>query len=100
MFLASLGWRSFLKDNNHMGQPTSQPCIGRLIRCTEYSWARAKELQSRFGCASISETIEWLILCQVHPVDEAAAMFRQRKKRGGRGGVHVVPDHVELPPEG
>jgi hypothetical protein len=89
-----------LKDNKHMGQPNDKPCIGRLIRCTEYTWALLHELQNRFGCQSISETIEWLILCQAHPVSEAAAIFRQRKKRGGRGGVHVVPDHFELPPDG
>ena len=83
-----------------MGQPNDKPCIGKLIRCTEYTWELLQELQSRCGCESISEAIEWLILCQVHPVDEAAAIFRQRKKRGGRGGVHVVPDHFELPEEG
>lgn len=52
------------------------------------------------GCRSMSEYIEWIILSQDYGPAEAEALLSLRKQRGGRGGVHVVPDDFVLPPEG
>lgn len=52
------------------------------------------------GCRSLSEYVEWLILSQRFSAPEAESLLRMRRQRGGRGGVVVVPDGVEIPPEG
>ena len=75
-------------------------CNPRLIRCTDLAWAIADELQVEHNCDSISELIEWVLLSQRYPVDQAAAIFARRKKRGGLGGIYVLPDEAQLPPEG
>lgn len=70
------------------------------VGLTDLAWKIVAEESSRIGCSSASEYIEWLILCQRYPASEASSLLRLRRRRGGRGGVHVVPDDVELPPEG
>ena len=77
-----------------------QNCKPRLIRCTELAWEIAARLQAEFGCVSVSEVVEWLLLCQEFDEETATVFFRHRKKRGGLGGVHVLPDSATLPPEG
>lgn len=72
----------------------------RLIGLTDLAHSIANRHAEQEGCKSLSEWIEWVILCQEFPPDEAASLLALRKQRGGRGGVIVVPDHFALPPEG
>jgi hypothetical protein len=44
--------------------------------------------------------LEWLVLSQQFPKAEAEALWKLRRKRGGIGGVIVLPDNAKLPPEG
>jgi hypothetical protein len=71
-----------------------------LIGLTDLAREIAKKNASDQGFSSLSEYVEWLILCQQFSEPEAAALLQLRNKRGGRGGVHVLPDHATLPPEG
>lgn len=70
------------------------------VGLTDLAWAIVGEETAATGCSSASEYLEWLVLCQRFPAAEAASLLSLRRRRGGRGGVHVVPDDVELPPEG
>ena len=70
------------------------------IGLTDLAWQIAREEQAAHGCSSLSEYLEWVVLCQRFPAGEASTLLRLRKQRGGRGGVHVVPDGAVLPPEG
>ena len=69
------------------------------VGLTELAWKIVEEETAATGCTSGSEYVEWLILSQRFPAAEAASLLSLRRRRGGRGGVHVVPDDVELPPE-
>jgi hypothetical protein len=70
------------------------------IGMTDLAWTIVAEESKRSGCSSDSEYLEWLVLSQRFSADEAASLLRLRRQRGGRGGVHVVPDDFVLPPEG
>lgn len=70
------------------------------IGLTDLAWQIAREEQVASGCNSLSEYIEWVVLCQRFSAAEATALMRLRKQRGGLGGVRVVPDDAVLPPEG
>jgi len=70
------------------------------IGMTDLAWQIVADESEKSGCSSASEYLEWIVLSQRFSAPEAAALLRQRRQRGGRGGVHVVPDEVELPPEG
>lgn len=72
----------------------------RLIGLTDLAHQIASEETEVNGCKSVSEYIEWLILCQRFSAPEATSLLAMRKQRGGRGGVIVLPDHAVLPPEG
>ena len=71
----------------------------RSLYLSDHALALGEQLQSELGCASISEMIEWLILCQKHTVVDARSLLNQRSKRGRRWPV-VQPDDAVLPPEG
>ena len=79
-------------------QPT--PVKQRLIGLTDLAHSIASEQATANDCDSVSEYVEWLILCQQFSKDEAASLLKLRRKRGGRGGVVVLPDNAVLPPEG
>lgn len=79
-----------------MHAPVNKTRIGM----TDLAWAIVADESAKTGCSSASEYLEWLVLCQRFSAPEAAALLSQRRKRGGRGGVHVLPDDAELPPEG
>lgn len=70
------------------------------VGLTELAWKIIEEETAATGASSASEYVEWLVLCQRFPAAEAASLLSLRRRRGGRGGVHVVPDDVDLPPEG
>lgn len=71
-----------------------------LIGLSDLAKSIATRNAKATGCRSLSEYIEWIVLSQDYPPDEAEALLRLRLQRGGLGGVHVVPDDFELPPEG
>ena len=79
-----------------MPEPVRKSPVG----LTDLAWSIAKERATKDGCSSVSEWLEWIVLSQQFSAPEAAALLKMRRQRGGRGGVVVVPDHVELPPEG
>lgn len=79
-----------------MAEPVKKSRVGM----TDLAWKIVEEESARTGCSSASEYLEWLVLCQRFSATEAVALLGQRRKRGGRGGVHVLPDDAELPPEG
>ena len=70
------------------------------IGMTDLAWQIAREQAAASGCRSISEWLEWVVLSQQFAAPEAASLLKLRRQRGGKGGVVVVPDDVELPPEG
>lgn len=70
------------------------------VGLTDLAWQIVAEQTAATGCTSASEYIEWLILCQKFPAAEAVSLLSLRRRRGGRGGVHVVPDAFDLPQEG
>lgn len=73
---------------------------GKLIRLTDLAWQIASEHAASDGYDGVSDWLEYLVLCQQFSPPEALALWRQRTRRGGLGGVRVVPDVVRLPPEG
>lgn len=79
---------------------TAAPVHQTKIHLSDLAQAIADELQLSLGCDSRSELIEWLILCQRFSAPEARVLLANRRKRGERGIVVVVPDDYELPPEG
>lgn len=78
----------------------SSPVNKRLIGLTDLAYQIAVDGAETDGCSSASEWIEWVILSQRFPRDEAAALLKLRRQRGGRGAVVVLPDNAVLPPEG
>lgn len=76
--------------------------ISRTITITlsEFGLAVLDDVQQQLGCASRSETIEWLALCQRYSTAEARALLKNRRQRGERTAITVLPDDAELPPEG
>lgn len=79
-----------------MNSPVRKSPVG----LTDLAWQIVAEQTADTGCTSASEYLEWLVLCQRFPAAEALSLLGMRRRRGGRGGVHVVPDDFELPPEG
>ena len=77
----------------------SAPVNKRLIGLTDLACKIADDHATAQGL-NRSEWIEWVILCQQFPRDDAESLWSLRRQRGGRGGVHVVPDDVELPEAG
>ena len=77
-----------------------RPVEKTKIGLTDLAVQIAREEQQACGCSSLSEYLEWLILCQRFSAPEASALLRLRKQRGGLGGVRVLPDDAVLPPEG
>jgi len=76
-----------------------EPVNKRLIGLTDLACQIADDHATAQGLTR-SEWLEWVILCQQFPRYEAESLWSLRRQRGGRGGVHVVPNAVELPPEG
>ncbi len=56
----------------------------QTVHLSDHAVALSKDLQIELGCESISELIEWLILCQRHSVVDARALLGKRSKRGRR----------------
>jgi hypothetical protein len=79
-----------------MPEPVRKSPVG----LTDLAWSIAREKATADGCSSVSEWLEWIILSQHFSAPEAASLLRMRRQRGGRGGVVVVADNVDLPPEG
>ena len=77
-----------------------QPVIKSLVGLTDLAWTIAREEAASVGCSSVSEWVEWVILCQRFSAAESSALLSLRRKRGSRGGVKVLPDDAMLPPEG
>lgn len=78
----------------------NEPVNKSRVGMTDLAWSIVEEESAKTGCSSASEYLEWLVLSQRFAQDEAEALLRLRRQRGGRGGVHVLPDDAELPPEG
>lgn len=70
------------------------------VGMTDLAWSIVADETKKTGCGSASEYLEWLVLSQRFSAPEAEALLRLRRQRGGRGGVHILPDDAELPPEG
>jgi hypothetical protein len=79
-----------------MAEPVRKSPIG----LTDLAWSIARERATKDGCSSVSEWLEWIVLSQQFSAPEAAALLKLRRQRGSQGGVVVVPDDAELPPEG
>ena len=79
-----------------MAEPVRKSPVG----LTDLAWSIAREKTTTDGCSSVSEWLEWIVLSQQFSAPEAASLLKLRRQRGGRGGVVVVPDNVEPPPEG
>lgn len=79
-----------------MAEPVRKSPIG----LTELAWSIARDRAEKDGCSSVSEWLEWIVLSQQFSATEAASLLKLRRQRGGQGGVVVVADEVELPPEG
>lgn len=69
------------------------------VHLSDYCVALLDILQAETGCATRSELVEWLVLCQRHSARDARALLSQRPRRGRRWPV-VLPDDAVLPPEG
>lgn len=80
-----------------MAKPLSRTIT---ITLTDFGLSVLDDVQQQLGCASRSETIEWLALCQKFSAEEARALLANRRQRGERTAVTVLPDDAELPPEG
>ena len=78
-----------------MAEPVRKSPIG----LTDLAWSIARDRAARDGCSSVSEWLEWIVLSQQFSAPEAASLLRLRRQRGGRGGVVVVPDDVEIESE-
>jgi len=89
-------WAGGLFEMNAMLSPVNKTRIGM----TDLAWSIVDDEATKTECSSASEYLEWIVLCQRFSAPEAAALLRLRRKRGGRGGVHVLRDDVQLPPEG
>ena len=76
----------------------TSPVHRRLIGMTDLAYAIVREQSAAQGMTG-AEWIEWVILHRVFEPPEADTLWRQRRRRGGRGAV-VVVDDCELPPEG
>ena len=74
----------------------SAPVNKRMIGLTDLACKIADDHATAQGLTR-SEWLEWVILCQQFPTHEAESLWSLRRQRGGRGGVHVVPDECELP---
>lgn len=70
-----------------------------MVGMTNDSWEIAQRKAAESGCSSVSEWFEWITLCQEYSEPEAAERLKLRRGRG-RMKVIVLPDNVELPPEG
>jgi hypothetical protein len=78
----------------------SDPVSKTLVGMTDLAWALLDRAVAEGGYKSRGEYLEWIVLCQFHSAADAQALWERRRQRGGRGGVIVVPDGCELPPEG
>jgi hypothetical protein len=79
-----------------MAEPVRKSPIG----LTDLAWSIARDRATKDGCSSVSEWLEWIVLSQQFSSPEAASLLKLRRQRGGQGGVVVVADDVDLPPEG
>jgi hypothetical protein len=68
---------------------STSPVTQRLIGITDLACQIADDKARAMGLTR-SEYIEWVILCQQFSAGEAEALWKLRRQRGGRGGVHVV----------
>lgn len=76
------------------------PINRQPIGLSDLAWKLIDEALEPSGCASRGEYLEWLVLSQTFSPSEAEALLKLRRRRGGLGGVVVLPDNAELPPEG
>lgn len=83
-----------------MTPQNNEPILRSPIGLTELAWEIVDSEITKSGCRSRSDYLEWLILCQRFGAAEATALWNLRRRRGGLGGVIVVPDDFALPPEG
>jgi hypothetical protein len=76
------------------------PVSRQPIGLSDLAWKLIDYAMADAGCESRGEYLEWLVLSQHYEKSEAEALWRLRRRRGGRGGVVVLPDDAVLPPEG
>jgi hypothetical protein len=76
------------------------PVSRQPIGLSDLAWKLIDEALDAAGCESRGEYLEWLVLSQRFEPSEAEALWKLRRRRGGRGGVVVLPDDAVLPPEG
>lgn len=77
-----------------------KPVTRQPIGLSELAWKLIDDAMPAAGCDSRGEYLEWLVLSQKYDQPEAEALWKLRRRRGGRGGVVVLPDDALLPPEG
>lgn len=78
----------------------NSPVSRQPIGLSDLAWTLIDDALAAAGCASRGEYLEWLVLSQKFSPPEAEALWKLRRKRGGLGGVIVLPDDAVLPPEG
>lgn len=80
--------------------PNNSPVNRQPIGLSDLAWKLIDDSLTAAGCESRGEYLEWLVLSQQYAPSEAEALWKLRRRRGGRGGVVVLPDDAVLPPEG
>ena len=76
------------------------PINRQPIGLSDLAWKLIDEALESSGCRSRGEYLEWLVLSQKFSAADAEALWKLRRRRGGLGGVIVLPDNAVLPPEG
>jgi hypothetical protein len=76
------------------------PVHRQPIGLSELAWQLIDEALKPSGCTSRGEYLEWLVLSQKFSQPEAEALWKLRRRRGGLGGVVLLPENAKLPPEG
>ena len=76
------------------------PINRQPVGLSELAWKLIDDALAPSGCASRGEYLEWLVLSQKFSPADAEALWKLRRRRGGLGGVIVLPDNAVLPPEG
>ena len=78
----------------------NSPVNRQPIGLSDLAWKLIDEAIKPTGCSSRGEYLEWLVLSQKFTPAEAASLWKLRRRRGGLGGVVVLPDDAVMPPEG
>jgi hypothetical protein len=72
------------------------PINRQPIGLSDLAWRLIDDAIAATGCSSRGEYLEWLVLSQQFSAPEAESLWKLRRKRGGLGGVIVIPDHIEI----